>query len=210
MPWVETGAAVSREYGEAREEASDYARARNVYFEQVRQHPEGSVGRLFSLLCISTKRMNQSNVVYASGLATTIMVASTIAKEVVLPAVRSVSRSWDTATETMAFPMQTCLCQSPFCCPVHRTCAPTIFVHQAMRYLGSLMQPNAMTAALVRLAKERSDACDVGLDASSNHHYFKWLPQHCRDDTLVIISGAIICASIANDLSKIGAAIAME
>lgn len=89
---METGAAVSREYGEAREEASDYARARNVYFEQVRQHPGGFVGRLFSLLCISKKRINQLNVVYASGLATTIMVASTIAKEIVLPAVVRVGK----------------------------------------------------------------------------------------------------------------------
>ena len=48
VPWVETGAAVSREYGEAREEARDYARARNVYFEQVRQQLGGPVVRPFS------------------------------------------------------------------------------------------------------------------------------------------------------------------
>lgn len=37
VPWVETGAAVSRQYQAARDEARDLARARNVYFEQVRR-----------------------------------------------------------------------------------------------------------------------------------------------------------------------------
>lgn len=35
IPWVETGDKVSRQYSEAREEAREYARRRNAYFEQV-------------------------------------------------------------------------------------------------------------------------------------------------------------------------------
>ncbi len=35
MPWVDTGAAVAGQYAEAREEARDHARLRNMYFQQV-------------------------------------------------------------------------------------------------------------------------------------------------------------------------------
>lgn len=37
IPWVETGAAVSGQYADAREEARDHARLRNMYFQQATQ-----------------------------------------------------------------------------------------------------------------------------------------------------------------------------
>lgn len=37
VPWVETGAAVSGQYADAREEARDHARLRNMYFQQATQ-----------------------------------------------------------------------------------------------------------------------------------------------------------------------------
>eukprot|EP00891_Asterochloris_glomerata_P009151 jgi/Astpho2/9151/Aster-x0843 len=37
MPWVDTGAAVAGQYAEAREEARDHARLRNMYFQQATQ-----------------------------------------------------------------------------------------------------------------------------------------------------------------------------